>query len=93
MDRITEKHLEAVVARINKLTKSPATSYTKTPNGIIPNAGNFHLDFACGKVGLIRMMNTGSGVTSILPLSTKRELYDKMQSFIQGLECRTEKGA
>lgn len=92
MDRITEKQLEAVVARINTLTKSPVASYTKTPNGIIPNAGNFHLDFTYGKVGLIRMLESG-GVTSIFPLSTKRELYDKMQSFICGIEFQREKGA
>lgn len=90
MNRITEKQLEAVVNRINMITKSPLTSYTKTREGIVPNAGNFHLDFTYGKVGLVRMLESG-GVTSILPLSTKRELYDKMQSFICGLEF-TERG-
>lgn len=90
MDRITEKQLEALVNQINMITKSPMTSYTKTVKGFIPNAGNFHLDFTYGKVGLIRMLESG-GVTPVLPLSTKRDLYDKLHAFIRGLEF-TERG-
>lgn len=85
--RITERDLESVVARINKMTGSPATPYTRDENGkFTANVGNFHLDAAYGGWALHRMETTGGGVEVILSgYVPKRELYEKMQAFLSGL--------
>lgn len=89
MDRITEKDLAAVVNRINEMTGSPETSYTTyQENGKKKwkaNPGNYHLQSAYGGHGLVRMCNEGGGVESIIGgYMPKRELYEKMQVFING---------
>lgn len=86
--RITDKDLEAVVARINRITESPSESYSKTEDGKLKaNIGNYHLSYAYGGVSLHRMNNESGGVTT--PISsghvTKRELYSLMQAYINGL--------
>ena len=87
--RITNKDLEQLCRILNNLTHSPQEEYTKTAEGnYIANVGNWHLDFAYGGVSLERTINQGGGVTQ--PLSTghisKPALYDKIQSFIAGME-------
>ena len=83
MQRITEKQLQAVVDRINRITNSPAEPYI---NGKA-QVGSYHISYAYGGVCLHRIANEGGGVSS--PLSSghvpKRELYNLMQSFISGL--------
>ena len=90
MDRITDKHLQAVVDRINRLTNSPAKPYENIDGKFTAQIGNYHLSHAYGGVCLHRMHNEGGGVSS--PLSTghipKRELYNRMQAFISGLDQR-----
>lgn len=88
--RIKESDLQAVVDRINRITGSPLEQYTKTKEGkFIANIGNYHLNSAYGGHGLSRMMNEVGGVTTIIPgFSPKRELYDKMQAFIMGLDAK-----
>jgi hypothetical protein len=90
MERISEKQLERLAERINKLTNSPTVSWTKHEKGVKANIGNYHIDYAYGKVGLCRMLNEGGGVQSVIGLSTKRELWDKMQAFILGLEHKQQ---
>lgn len=90
-DRITNKQLEHLVDRINELTGSPKTAWTRQPDGSLrANIGNYHISGAYGGVCLHRMMNDGGGVTT--PLSyghiPKRELYDQLRAFIAGLECK-----
>lgn len=90
MERTTVKQLENVITQINRLTHSPIASYTKTSTGILPNAGNFHLNGSYnGRMGLARMLESG-GIELIIPSSTKRELYDRLQSFIAGFRCTEE---
>jgi hypothetical protein len=88
MDRITEKHLQALCDRLNRITNSPETPYKKDGNQFIAQIGNYHLDFAYGGVELVRMSNLGGGVDN--PLRTghvpKRELYNRMQAYIAGME-------
>ena len=86
--RINKKDLEAVVNRINKMVGAPEHAYTRTRDGKIKaNIGNFHLDWAYGGVSLVRMATEGGGVTTIIHgYGTKRELYEKMQALIVGLE-------
>jgi hypothetical protein len=84
MNRVTEKQLEAIVDRINRITGSPSAPYIDGKAQV----GNYHISHAYGGVALHRMYNEGGGVTS--PLSTghipKRELAALMYAFINGLE-------
>lgn len=84
MSRITEKDLQAIVDRINRITNSPAVPYIDGKAQI----GNYHISHAYGGVALHRMHNEGGGVSS--PLSTghipKRELANLMYAFINGIE-------
>ncbi len=86
--RITEKDLEAVVKRINIITKSPLETYVKNSDGInVSQIGNYHLSFAYGGVSLHRINNEAGGVTTPLNCGhiSKRELYNLMQAYISGL--------
>lgn len=85
MERITEKQLEAVVERLNRLTHSPLASWIKSDEGHRANIGNYHLDYAYGYVSLARMVNGGGGIEKILPGGTKRECYEQLQAFIRGI--------
>jgi len=82
--RVTEKHLQAIVDRLNRITNSPAAPYIEGKAQI----GNYHLSHAYGGVCLHRMFNDGGGVSS--PLSTghitKRELQGLLHAFISGIE-------
>jgi superoxide dismutase len=89
MERITNKHLEGMIARLNRLTNSPAKPYERNEAGrLVAQIGNYHLSQAYGGVCLHRMHNEGGGVTT--PLSgghvPKRELYEQIYAFIRGIE-------
>ena len=85
MERISEKQLNAVVKRINEVTDSPEAAYTNNGRGKLKaNVGNYHLEFAYGRVGLARMVNESGGVTMIFNGGTKRELFDQMHAFLTG---------
>lgn len=91
--KITQKDLEAVVKRINLITNSPLESYVKDSNGKFKaQVGNYHLSGAYGGVSLHRMSNESGGVTTPLNCGyvTKRELYNLMQAFINGLQTKNE---
>jgi hypothetical protein len=92
MQRITEKQLEALVGWINELTNSPATSYTRTDDKLTANIGNYHLYYAYGGVNLHRMTNEGGGVNTPLGggTRTKRELFNQLHAFINGLRAKNE---
>jgi len=84
MDRITEKKLQSMCDRLNRLTNSPDKPYIDGKAQI----GNFHLSHAYGGVCLHRMHNSGGGVSDPLYCGhcPKRELYHRMYAFIQGIE-------
>ena len=86
--RVNKGDLEAVVNRINKMTKSPTAAYTRMKDGKFKaNIGNFHLDWAYGGVSLVRMVTEGGGITTIIHgYGTKRELYHKLHAFIRGMK-------
>lgn len=89
MQRITEKMLELSLMRLNAITNSPSEPYTKNENGeYIANIGNFHLSSAYGGYCVHRMYNVGGGATTpILSYhTTKRDLYDRLNAFIDGIE-------
>lgn len=91
MNRVTEKELEAIVGRINRMTGSPDTAYTRQPEGRMKaNIGNYHLSYAYGGVQLVRMTNEGGGVSNVLGTGhvPKRELAGLMYAFINGLDAK-----
>jgi len=89
--RITKKDLDCVVNRINSITSSPATSYTKDNNGNFnANIGNYHLSGAYGGYALHRMFNEGGGIEDVFQIgyAPKKELFGLMQAFINGLGAK-----
>jgi hypothetical protein len=87
--RITERDLQGVVDRINRVTNSPAAPYAKDETGRMrAQVGNYHISHAYGGVCLHRMFNEGGGVST--PLCSghvpKRELYNLMHAYLRGME-------
>ncbi len=83
--KTTTAQLEAITARINRITKSPLDAYKD--GKAVP--GNYHLDHAYGGVALHRMANESGGVSDILQCghTTKGKLAELMFAFIRGLEA------
>lgn len=89
MNRITKKHLQAQVDRINKLTGSPLTRWSDDGK---MNVGHFYISGAYGGYNLARIVNEGGGESC--PLYTghipARELSGLMYAYLYGLmdgEC------
>lgn len=82
----TKANLETIVARINRMTGSPETEYTRKDGKLISNVGNFHLDSAYGGYSLSRNSETG-GETDIFRVGhvSKSELKKLLFAFIDGL--------
>jgi hypothetical protein len=87
-DRITEKHLQGLCDRLNRLTGSPIEPYSLIDGRHVAQVGNYHISHAYGGVSLHRMHNLGGGVSE--PLYTghvsKRELAGRLHAFILGIE-------
>jgi hypothetical protein len=92
MNRITEKQLQSVVDRLNRITGSPLEPYAKVDDKYVAQIGCYHLSHAYGGVCLHRMHNESGGVSS--PLSTghitKRELLGLIHAYINGIELQQE---
>jgi len=84
MSRITEKNLQGVCDRINRIMGAPEKPYI----GGEAQIGNHHISHAYGGVCLHRMANKSGGVTTpiVSGYVPKRELYDLMHSYIRGLD-------
>ena len=95
-ERITDKHLQAVCDRINRITKSPMEPYVHDPvkGKHVAQVGNYHISHAYGGVCLHRMVNDAGGVSSVLGYGyvPKRELYERMRAFIAGIGAAEEVG-
>lgn len=92
MERITQKHLDGMVSRLNRLTKSPETYMSEVDGKRVINIGHFHIDSAYGGVSLSRTVNSGGGISTPLGggFCTKRELYEKISAYIRGIELSQE---
>ena len=88
MDRITVSMLKARIDYLNQLTNSPTTPYSEVDGKLKANIGNFHLYQAYGACGLHRMVTEGGGITDrhVYGLHSKRELLNRLNAFIAGLE-------
>lgn len=97
MNRVTEKDLQAIVDRINRMMGTPMAPYVPRSNpdigGLVAQIGNFHLDHAYGGVALHQTLNDGGGVCDVLQSGhvPKRELQTAMFAFIRGIEFQQEK--
>lgn len=90
-NRITLANLEAVIARINRETNSPAEPYSKNDAGkLVANVGNYHLSRAYGGYCLHRMANESGGVNDVMSCghTTARELYNLMFAYIAGINTQ-----
>lgn len=90
-NRVTEKQLQAIVDRINRMMGTPMATYTKDAEGRYrANVGNYHLDFAYGGVKLAQIASDGGGTHDVLRIGyvTKRELESALFSFIAGIEAK-----
>lgn len=84
-NRITNKDLQAVCDRINRMAGMPLEPYSKIDGKHVANIGCYHLSGAYGGVALHRMGNDGGGVSDVFGHHMpKRDLYDRMHAFIAG---------
>lgn len=88
MNNITQKDLQAVADRINRVAATPLTYSDNQPDGKFKsNIGNYHLSGAYSGFQLVQTVNEAGGIRSIthgfLP---KREVYNMMQAYCLGLE-------
>lgn len=91
MERITDKNLQALCDRINRIKGSPMEPYSKGEDGrYVANVGNYHLSHAYGGVSLECMINEAGGVSTPFGCGhvTKRDLWNRMQAYLLGLEGR-----
>ena len=87
--QITKDDLYRRIERLNKLTGAPQQPYQderdpETGN-LIPNAGNHSLTGAYGRWDVDRMCE-GGGATGLFGYCTKRELFDRLGAYLDGIE-------
>lgn len=88
--RITQRDLDGLINRLNRITNSPATYADKQPDGKFKaNVGHYHLDRAYGGVKLARVYNEGGGITTPCSMGdeTKRDAYYIIAAYIAGIEA------
>lgn len=94
MDRITDKHLAGLVARLNRLAGTPLEYCTKQPDGsIIINVGHFHIDRAYSGYQLVQTTTAGGGVRTVVGSGfvPKRQVYELTYAYLRGLEDGMER--
>lgn len=100
--RITLKDLEAVCARINRTVNGKEMS----PYGVSRHDGDtrpewrwnidaYTLDGAYGGYSLHRVVGESGGVTDVFGCGhiPKRDLYERMQAFLRGIEAPAASGS
>jgi hypothetical protein len=80
MYRISYKHLDALVEKINKKKGFNSPKYSEP--------GSYTLSGAYGGVALHQYCNEAGGVNDVFSSGhiPKRDLYNRMRAFLQGLE-------
>ncbi len=69
-NRVTESDLNDLANMLNEVFNKPARHY--------------HIEYACGAVSLVQMVNERGGIKTVLGPCTKRELYRGMQTLLIG---------
>jgi hypothetical protein len=90
--RVNKLNLQAIVDRLNIITKSPLTPYRTVNGHNVVNAGCFLLSSAYGGYALCRMTE-GGGESDIFNQGhmPARQLADLMWAFIRGYEMGASK--
>ncbi len=89
MERITQSMLIRLTDTINRKLDTPMALYRGSrDDGFTANVGNYHLDWANGGVSLCRMLVNG-GTCDVLWCGhiTKRDLFGRMQAFVEGIRA------
>lgn len=89
MERITDRHLDGMCLRLNRLTGNPETYATRKDDGTMEiHVGHYHVDKAYGGNQLVQTCNAGGGVRNVLTggFVTKRELYERLYAYLRGIE-------
>lgn len=86
-NRITDKDLQNLAARINAELETPQNPYEE--NGKT-NIGNMHIAHAYGGVCLHQMVNNDGGVRTVLcgGYVPKRALFEQLHAYLAGIETR-----
>lgn len=87
MQRITIKHLQILVDRINRETGSPMEPYTRgADDRYRANIGNYHISRAYGGASLHRMVNESGGISDVLSCGhvPMRDLFNRMHAWLAG---------
>ncbi len=91
MDRITDKHLQAAVDRINRTMGTPINPYERVMGQQwVAQIGNYHLSGAYGGKALHQMLTEGGGIRDVFGCGhvSKRDLYNRLHAFIAGIESK-----
>jgi len=93
--RITRAFLDARVATLNSMTKSPAEPYRTVDGKTVANAGNYHISGAYGGYSLHRMCNASGGVSDVFSVGhiPARQLAALMSAYMTGLYDATRGAA
>ena len=90
MARITLCDLENKIKYLNQITKNEVVDFNSNLDGLIMkwNVGTYTLDRAYGGHKLIQITNSGGGCRDVLRtgFTTKRNLYNNIDSYIRGIE-------
>ena len=92
MKRITELDIERRIERLNQLTGAALEPYTKVGGGkLTANIGTYYLSGAYGGWRLEKIVNSRGGAADVLQsgFTTKRDLYNQLNSYIAGIETHT----
>lgn len=80
MSRITDKDIESLCEKFNKLLEAPLEF----------DIGHYSIYHAYGKVALHKIINKGGGCTEVFGLTTRTELYNSMSCFMAGYQLAKE---
>jgi hypothetical protein len=88
MSWTTQKDLDGLVSRLNRITESPAEYSTKLDGVYKANIGHYHLDCAYGGVKLARTITAGGGIRTPVSMGyeSKKDAYYIIAAFISGIE-------
>ena len=89
--RTTQKDLDGLINRLNRITNNPATYSDKQADGRFKsNIGHYHLDQAYGGTKLARVVNESGGITCPLSMGyeTKKDAYYMIAAYIAGIEAQ-----
>ena len=86
MKRINNADLEGLANRINIKTGNCPVAWSHGE----ANVGNYHISGAYGGVSLHQMANTSGGIHEVFGCGhvPKRDLYNRMHTFLLGLEVK-----